>query len=73
MSDGGDHDDEGKWRNRLRSAGGHVEACREALGVAIEQRDEIVVDAVDAGISTRDVARWADISQSRVTQVLGTT
>lgn len=62
--------DDSAWQTRLAAAAGDVEACEEALKLARELRDDLVVDASEAGVSSRDVARWARLSQSRVLGIL---
>lgn len=57
-------------RARIRAAADHLEACEEAVKLAREQRNELVVEAAEALYSTRDVARWARISQPRVLGIL---
>ncbi len=56
---------------RLNAAARHVDATREAYELALAQRDEVVVEAVElAGLSTRQVGRHASMSASRVTAIL---
>lgn len=67
--------DQATIRARLAAAADDLEAKAEAAEIAREVRDRIVVEAVEAGRagagwSTRDVARWARISQSRVQGIL---
>lgn len=69
VNDLGVRDDSG-WKARLTAAAADVEASEEALKLARESRDELVVEASEAMISSRDVARWARLSQSRVLGIL---
>lgn len=69
MSDLGVRDDQA-IKERIRAAADDVEAHREAFHLACELRDELVIEALEAEFPTRDVARWARLSQSRVTAIL---
>jgi len=55
---------------RLRAAGAAVESTRETWKAALEVRDELVVAAIDGGMSQRVVARAAGVSNTRVTSIL---
>lgn len=55
---------------RARRAGEQVEALRAELEDAIELRDQIVLEAIDAGCSRGEVGRWARVSPTRITQVV---
>lgn len=55
---------------RLAKAADHVEATREAYELALEQRNLIVVEAIETGCSVRQVARAAGLARSRITRIL---
>lgn len=54
----------------MKAAADRVEELDEATKLAREQRDLIIVQACEEGHSTRDVARWAGVSQARVGAIL---
>lgn len=55
---------------RLEAAAAAVKDSEEALAAAREQRDRLVVTAIDQGMSQRAVARAAGISVARVCAIL---
>jgi DNA-binding NarL/FixJ family response regulator len=56
---------------RLAAAGQDVLDKTEAAKAARELRNTLIVEAVDQGMTTYDVARHTGLSQSTVMQVLG--
>ncbi len=68
---GSDQSSDGSTRARIRAAADRVEECREALSLAIEHRDDLIVTAIDEDShSTREVARWARLAQPTVVAIL---
>jgi hypothetical protein len=57
-------------RARLEAAAGDVTVKTTALELSRKLRDELVVHAVETGMSYRDVARAASLHHSRVLQIL---
>ncbi len=55
---------------RLRAAGAAVASANDAYRAALEVRDELVVAAVDGGMSQRATARAAGLCLSRITSIL---
>ncbi len=55
---------------RLEAAAAAVRDAKEALQLKLEQRDQLIVQAVDEGMQQRVVARLAGVSQTRVIAVL---
>ena len=55
---------------RLVAAAAAVSSAREALAAQVELRDELVVAAIDHGMSQRAVATAAGISVPRVCAIL---
>jgi len=56
---------------RITAASDDVEACTEALKVARQRRDELIVEAIDSeGHPLNEVARWARLARSRVARIL---
>lgn len=62
--------DELDYRRRLEHLAARVVAGREELELALEARDELVVEAIEAGLSRRVVAQSAQIAPSRVHDIL---
>lgn len=59
---------------RIRAASREVNDARDAYELAIRQRDELIVLAVDeAGISQREVALAAGVTKGRVIAILSNT
>lgn len=57
--------------SRLRATGADVEELQEALNLAIERRNQVIVEAVDEhGMTLADVARLVHLSRSRVIAIL---
>ncbi|MCW2498119.1 hypothetical protein [Jatrophihabitans sp.] len=56
---------------RVAAAASRTRDARVTLEDAQRTRDELMVDAVDAGISQRAVAEAAGVSRSRLIGVLG--
>ncbi len=55
---------------RLAAAAGQVDDLRAALDAAIELRDQLIVQAVEAGYTNRETARAAGLSEGRVVAIL---
>ena len=55
---------------RLNAARTHVQDTFEAYHLAVKQRDELVVRAVDQGCSQRAVAEAAGVRKSRISAIL---
>lgn len=55
---------------RLDAAGAAVASAEGSLKVKREQRDELVVKAVDEGMPQRAVAKAAGVSVARVSAIL---
>lgn len=55
---------------RLEAAGREVTSTRDAHRAALEVRDELVITAVDHGMSQRAVAAAAGITVARVCAIL---
>ena len=55
---------------RLVAAAGAVKDAREALADATEVRDQLVVQAIDQGMTQRAVATAAGVSVPRVCAIL---
>lgn len=66
-------DEASAFRPRLEAAGRAVLDARAALEDRTRMRDELVIEAVDAGLQQRTVAAWVGISQTRVIAILGAT
>jgi len=63
-------------RERIRSASDHVAQCREALRLAIQARDELIVAAFEADkkqYNEHTIAVWARLSQPRVHGIIAAT
>lgn len=57
---------------RLQAAAAAVADAKESLRLHSRARNLLAIDAVDAGVSQRAVARALGVSQSRVIVLLGT-
>lgn len=57
---------------RLEAAAAACDRQRKLITDALEQRDKLIVQAVDEGVSIRTVARAADLSHPAVMKVLAT-
>ena len=55
---------------RLKAAAAAVTDTRDAYHLALDQRDELVVEAVDQGISQRTVATAAGVQVGRISAIL---
>lgn len=55
---------------RIAAAAAAVRDARDALQLRATQRDQLIVAAVDAGVSQRAVARAAGMSQTRIIAIL---
>lgn len=64
------HDDQIAMRSRVRTAADEVEQLDEALALARERRNDLIVEAVEQGTSYREVARWAKLKQPSVSAIL---
>lgn len=57
--------------DRLRAARSEVEDRRDAYRLAIRQRDEVIVEAIDEeGMTHKVVADLAGVHKSRITPIL---
>jgi hypothetical protein len=63
---------EAQMRARVKQAVDRWEEAAEAERLAREQRDEVLVDAIEAGFHYREVSRWTGdrLSPSRVYGIL---
>jgi hypothetical protein len=59
------------YEQRVTRAAEQVGALKDALEDAVKLRDLIALEAIDAGVSRGQVSRWAGVSPTRVTQVVG--
>jgi hypothetical protein len=55
---------------RIASAAEHVRDAEDARQLRIQQRNALIVAAVDAGVSQREVARAAGLARSRIVGIL---
>jgi DNA invertase Pin-like site-specific DNA recombinase len=55
---------------RLAKASADTEDRRDAFDAAKELRDQIVVEAIDNGLTQRDVAKGGNISRALVNKIL---
>ena len=55
---------------RLRGSAGLVGAYLDAYEDEVRVRDGIVLEAIDAGCNRGHVATWAQLSPTRVTQIV---
>jgi hypothetical protein len=55
--------------SRLRAASAATRAAESAWRAQLRRRDELVEEAVDAGVSQRKVAEAAGLSRSRVVAI----
>lgn len=58
------------WAERARRAAVDVEAKRQVLEAALELRDRLVLEGVDAGYTQGEVARALLMARSRVHQIV---
>lgn len=58
------------WGRRLGESADYIAGMRAAIEDELEHRDELIVRACELGWSRAKVARWADVSPARVTQLL---
>jgi len=63
-------DSEAVWMRRLGACSDTIAALGGAREDEIETRDELIVKAIDLGWPRRQVARWAKVSETRVTQII---
>lgn len=59
-----------RMRTRATRATDDLEEKREAVELALEARDELIVEFCEAGVKTREVARWFRIKQPTVVHIL---
>lgn len=59
----------GGFRQRLERLSASIDGLRAQLEDEIELRDQLVVEALDAGEAPVDVRRWARLSRTRLHQV----
>lgn len=55
---------------RITAAADEVERLDEALDIARDRRDSLIVQALEMHVPSRRVADWARLSQSRVAGLL---
>jgi hypothetical protein len=55
---------------RLRGSASLVGAYLDEYEDEVRVRDGIVLEAIDAGCNRGDVAKWAELSPTRVTQIV---
>ena len=63
-------------RERIRAAADHAAQCHEAWRLAVQARNELIVDAFEADhkeYSERVLATWARLSQPRVHGIIAAT
>ncbi len=59
------------YEARLVKAADAVQASLDVWEDNVEERDAIILEALDRGAEQRtDVARWAGVSRTRVTQIV---
>lgn len=56
---------------RIQAAADAYRDASEAARLLAQQRDELIVTAVDAGVPYREIARAAGVVVSRVTTIVG--
>lgn len=57
-------------KRRIEAATDEVRSCQEALAAALERRDRLVVDAIDAGETHGAVATVLGTARSNVHRIL---
>jgi hypothetical protein len=62
--------DDTAWSERAARAASDLEAHRQLTDAKIELRNSLVVEGVDSGRTTVEVARALRLSQGRVIQIL---
>jgi hypothetical protein len=67
---GTDTETAGAIERRLRAAGELCDSLRTELEDELEARDRIILEAIDLGWGRSQVARWAKVSNTRITQVI---
>ena len=55
---------------RLRAATAAVRDAKDAYELALQQRDELVVEAIDSGMSQKAVAAIAGVAKGRISAIL---
>jgi hypothetical protein len=58
------------YRARLERTAQSVDQLRAALEDETEARDQLILEAIDAGHSRSEVARWSRVGRTRVTQIV---
>jgi hypothetical protein len=58
------------FKARLTAAADSVEALRGSYEDELEARDHIVLEAVDAGVTRGQAARWARLDPARITRIV---
>lgn len=58
---------------RIKAAAARARDAVDAAELLRRQRDELILEAVDAGISQRVIAQAAGIAKSRVVAIVGNT
>ncbi len=61
---------EQRWERRFAHFAETIEGLTAAREDELEARDLAIVQAIDVGWSRRRVARWAHVSETRVTQII---
>jgi len=55
---------------RIKAAAAAVADAKEAYDLALEQRDQLIVDAIDGGMSQQAVATIAGVAKGRISAIL---
>lgn len=61
------------FKERLSAAANAVEAIKANYDDELEARNAIVVEALDAGVTRGNAARWAKVDPARITQIVART
>lgn len=57
---------------RIEAAANELDDAKALVHAATQRRNQLIVDAVDAGVSQRAVAKAARVGQPRIIGILGT-
>lgn len=57
---------------RIEAAADEIDDARALVRAATQRRDQLILDAVDAGVSQRAVAKAARVGQPRIIRILST-
>ena len=55
---------------RLEAAGAYVRDCQNLLKAALSARNTLIVEAIDAGFSGHQAAKWTKLCQPHVIRIL---